>query len=457
MRTSFTFLTLSLLLVAGCAEPKFSNRPEFFQLEPYAQEYVGKVLTTHFGTPTNMVVWQKLPVRQNLAEGTIVAGAGNKVSVQLAGDQFAITPGVELLWTAADGGAGGSAWVKSWDEETSTAELEQNLAAPLAAGTRVMFGPGQVLARGRHLYAEHCLHCHGVAGDGNGPTAEYLNPRPRDYRKGIFKFTVTTVSERAARSDLHRTIRDGIPGTYMPSFKLLSDEEMTSITEYVAWLSMRGELEYQLVRLLSDSYSQKAMQDRLAAGEKQEAIRAEFNKATTDPAELKAELDSMVELMVGRWTTANEETALLAPKQPWASYDAESIARGRKLYLSADLNCIACHGEAGYGDGPQTYSVTKDLESGKENPELGLYDAWGNKIIPRNLHTGIYRGGRRPIDLYARVHAGIKGTPMPAFGAKLDDQKIWDLVNYIYSVPFEGREPTGVPPADPAPGGMAAK
>lgn len=461
MRTCFTVSILSLLLVSGCAEPKFSNRKEFLELEPFAQNYVQGVLTSRFGTPTDMVVWDKLPVKQHLATGSVVAAGGNKLTLTLDQPHSVITPGTEVLWSSTDGGPGGSAWIAKWDNETGAATLEQPLSGSLAAGARVILGPGQVLARGRHLYAEHCLHCHGVAGDGAGSTAAYLNPRPRDYRKGVFKFTTTAAAERAARSDLHRTIREGIPGTYMPSFKLLADDEMTSITEYILWLSMRGEMEFQLVQRLAADYSQNAVRDRIGGGESYEAIQAEFNKAKDDPAEFKTTLDEVVDLIVSRWTAAQEETALLAPKQARVVLDKESIERGRKLYLEAAQNCAACHGEAGYGDGPQTYSITKD-DAGKENPLPGLYDTWGNQIVPRNLHTGVYRGGRRPIDLYARIHAGIKGTPMPAFGAKLDDQKIWDLVNYIYSVPFEGEvvegdAPAGDPGAVHPETGVAAK
>ena len=50
---------------------------------------------------------------------------------------------------------------------------------------------GWRLKDGRNLYMQHCLHCHGVSGDGAGPTAKFLNPRPRDYRQGIFKFKST--------------------------------------------------------------------------------------------------------------------------------------------------------------------------------------------------------------------------------------------------------------------------
>jgi len=71
----------------------------------------------------------------------------------------------------------------------------------------------------------------------------------------------------------------------------------------------------------------------------------------------------------------------------------------------------------------------------------GLFDAWNHPIRPRDLTTGIYRGGRRPVDIFRRISAGIKGTPMTGFGTSLSEAEIWDLVNYVMSIPFEHREP----------------
>ena len=60
------------------------------------------------------------------------------------------------------------------------------------------------LAAGSTLYRRHCLHCHGVTGDGRGPTAPWVNPPPRDYRRGMFKFTsvVSTPASKPTREDL---------------------------------------------------------------------------------------------------------------------------------------------------------------------------------------------------------------------------------------------------------------
>ena len=121
------------------------------------------------------------------------------------------------------------------------------------------------------------------------------------------------------------------------------------------------------------------------------------------------------------------------PKVNRTPSSPESIARGQVLFNGPVAKCNTCHGAAGLGDGPQTQLV----QEGETIP--GLFDKWGNEIEPRNLRTGIYRGGRRPIDLYRRIRAGIKGTPMPPFGT-LSDEEVWDLVNYVMSIPFEERE-----------------
>ena len=61
------------------------------------------------------------------------------------------------------------------------------------AKLRLAAGPvrSDISGRKNGLFREHCVHCHGVTGDGLGPTAAFLNPYPRDYRPGVFKFKST--------------------------------------------------------------------------------------------------------------------------------------------------------------------------------------------------------------------------------------------------------------------------
>ena len=276
--------------------------------------------------------------------------------------------------------------------------------------------PGYKFVQGRSLYMQHCLHCHGTSGDGAGPTAEYLNPRPRDYRKGLFKFTSTREGERISRDDLRRIIKFGIPGTYMPSFLLLSDEDVAVIGEYVRWLAIRGELEYALGAQFVSDFSEEAIRERVAGGETRAEITAEL-------AESLAELPDMV-------AETAEELA-----EAWAR--ANTRRKGRAIFISAAAKCTNCHGPHGLGNGRQTEEFETNDETGKKWPEPGLHDKWGNIVKPRNLTAGIYRGGRRPIDLFRRVRAGIKGSAMPAFGESvISDENLWHLINYVKSIPF---------------------
>ena len=42
--------------------------------------------------------------------------------------------------------------------------------------------PFHALATGSKAYRFHCVHCHGLTGDGRGPTGPWVVPHPRDYR-----------------------------------------------------------------------------------------------------------------------------------------------------------------------------------------------------------------------------------------------------------------------------------
>jgi mono/diheme cytochrome c family protein len=60
------------------------------------------------------------------------------------------------------------------------------------------------------------------------------------------------------------------------------------------------------------------------------------------------------------------------------------------------------------------------------------------------LRQGVYRGGRRRLDVFYRIHAGIKGVPMPGVGptdpgatGTLTEEEIWQIVDYVLSLPYE--------------------
>jgi mono/diheme cytochrome c family protein len=44
------------------------------------------------------------------------------------------------------------------------------------------------LEQARENYEKYCWQCHGLTGDGMGPVGKTLDPPPRDFTKGEFKF-----------------------------------------------------------------------------------------------------------------------------------------------------------------------------------------------------------------------------------------------------------------------------
>ena len=337
------------------------------------------------------------------------------------------------------------------------------------------------------LYRRHCAHCHGISGDGRGPTAGILNPYPRDYRNGVFKFKSTYTASQPTDEDLRRTVREGIPSTAMPAFVLLPPDEVEALVEYVKYLSIRGQMETALTDYV---FNELEPEDSL------------------DPAsnpELKELLvnDLLANIMTGWQEAASQiivpEEPAIPPADRTPEQIAESAAKGRELFYSAAKgNCMQCHGPTGLGDGQQTdfdnwSKANKEFIDKTDNLVLEIQelkqrlpelegderteaDAELTRMateldqrreligtllpprnaIPRNLRDGTYRGGRRPVDIFWRVSAGIAGTPMPAGGpategaqATLTQEEIWQIVDYVHSLPFEPasrpqRRPTNV-------------
>ncbi|MCB9559748.1 MAG: hypothetical protein H6708_05010, partial [Kofleriaceae bacterium] len=50
---------------------------------------------------------------------------------------------------------------------------------------------------GWRLYDQRCLPCHGAAGDGHGPAAPWLWPRPRDLTAAAYKWRSTDLGDDA--------------------------------------------------------------------------------------------------------------------------------------------------------------------------------------------------------------------------------------------------------------------
>jgi len=87
-------------------------------------------------------------------------------------------------------------------------------------------------AAGKAVYELKCVGCHGDKGDGKGPAAELLVPKPRDFTSGIYKIR-TTAGKMPSDQDLFRTISEGMPGTSMPPWSVLPEKDRWNLVAYV--------------------------------------------------------------------------------------------------------------------------------------------------------------------------------------------------------------------------------
>jgi len=98
-------------------------------------------------------------------------------------------------------------------------------------------------ARGRQVYERYCVQCHGTRADGAGEVARWSQPKPRDFRQGVYKFSSTPFGFLPTMADLDRVIQNGLYGTRMPPFAALSTRERRDVIAYLQTLSPRWRTE----------------------------------------------------------------------------------------------------------------------------------------------------------------------------------------------------------------------
>jgi cytochrome c oxidase cbb3-type subunit 2 len=99
--------------------------------------------------------------------------------------------------------------------------------------------PAGDAVRGKVVYERYCVSCHGESGDGKGETAEWISPKPRDFRQGVFKWRSTPSGSLPTVSDLERTIENGLYGTRMPSWYPIGHRNRLDVIAYIQDFSPR--------------------------------------------------------------------------------------------------------------------------------------------------------------------------------------------------------------------------
>ncbi len=156
----------------------------------------------------------------------------------------------------------------------------------------------QDTTKGKAVYVKWCAGCHGETGQGDGPAAGYMLPRPRNFTGAVYKIRTTASGQLPTDADLLRVIDDGLAGSAMPAWKgRLSDGERRDVMAYLKTFS------------------------------------AFFADTGLRPVPLKVS------------------------QQP-SRAGANALTTGRQFYDS--IGCRKCHGDQGRGDGPSAPTLKDD-------------------------------------------------------------------------------------------------
>lgn len=235
--------------------------------------------------------------------------------------------------------------------------------------------PAEMIEAGKRVYFTKCVWCHGVDGAGDGPAADRLWPRPRNFNQGTFKIRHTASGELPlfdyrkpvkGQNDLFETVTHGLTGSAMPPWEgILTEEQRLQVLSFVTT---------QLVK------------DRRFTDKETETVTV-------------LQLDS------------------IKPVPP----SKESIEKGAQLVV--DKKCIECHGVEGRGDGNA----------------FNLKDDWGFPIQPADWHKcWNFRGSRQDPynvkNIFRTFSTGVNGTPMPSFADNTTIEERWHIANFVNSL-----------------------
>jgi len=92
-------------------------------------------------------------------------------------------------------------------------------------------------------YRRYCLVCHGELGDGNGESAPWLDPKPRDFTLAIFKCRSTPTGTLPTDEDLFDTIARGLDRSNMPPWNTFTRQERADLVAWIKHFSPRWQTE----------------------------------------------------------------------------------------------------------------------------------------------------------------------------------------------------------------------
>ncbi len=222
--------------------------------------------------------------------------------------------------------------------------------------------------RGRTIYKEYCSQCHGAKGDGDGPAASGLEPKPAIHAK--------MAMDQFPLDYLYNVVYYGGKAVgkspYMPYWGLTIGEQ--GVADVIAFMQ--------------DEFKGDSGASSGATAVAQKASGKCPEKRTTKKVSFKY---------------SNKKN----PLKP----NASNLKAGETLYQKSakPMNCQLCHGKNGNGKGPGGAGI---------NP------------APRNFTCSSTIKDVSDGQMFGIIKEGSPGTAMPAF-KNLKDKQVWQMIHYI--------------------------
>ena len=252
--------------------------------------------------------------------------------------------------------------------------------------------------RGRQVYMSNgCVYCH----------TQYVRPQDWNAAGGgkavrvaqagdyVFNKTMLLGTERTGPDlsqeggvhpdDWHRAhfanARYTSPGSIMPQLSFIKDRELDDLIAYV------------------QSLGGKAADARVAnvRNTQTEVLKAWYTSYDAHLAQIK-------DMVPPTW---RDLRSAMTPT-------TRSLLHGKQIFLT---NCIGCHGQYGNGRGPASQYM---------KPDPGDF-------TNTKLHLAASDG-----QYYQYLLFGLPGTSMPAWGDFLTVNDIWDVINFLRTIPKGG-------------------
>ena len=315
----------------------------------------------------------------------------------------------------------------------------------------------QELEKGRHAYMHYCYACHGVEGDGKGPSSHGLRPPPRDFRIHGYKFAA--VAKGLPNDwDFMRIVKGGLHGSAMLEWDI-PDAELIRIIDFIKTFPPPPcepgpepvAADFKDDKELADAKKEHADKTKACAKKAERFPNGAPNlwqeRFVVDAALFATEKKSKIKL------AESTGAPILVPEvDPWAGNIEQALKTGKELY-HLRAQCVNCHpGYVTYDEfaNMQIEILKKDEAAFREDLYYSTVivakdNIYGVNIMPPDFTMNPVRSIRtrerdangtwvqldQVRELWRLIASGIGGTGMPSWKKSISDKEIWALSHYV--------------------------